>query len=251
MASATVAAVGENVRVSNPYAPPEDGRRPDADRPGAHGRPAPTGPHGPPTSAPAGDDLPAPAQQPQGQGQGPQGQGPQGQGTQGQGPHGVQVPPHPHHHPAHQGFRQQHPGQQPVPPPIPTDPEGAAQARGHARTFGLLLLASAILGTLHIPWQALALPFIVAAVVYGIRAALTASRAHVRGALVPMLIVGIAISAVWAMVAGGMLLLWPLQAERQACLADALTHTARAQCEQDFRQGLENWQDKLRSRSTS
>jgi len=214
--------VGDNARVSNPYAPPEDGRRPDADRPEAHGQP----PHGQPSD---GDQVPRHPQQ--------------------------RLPyPAPQHHPAHQHLAQQHPGQQPpgqhpAPPPVPTDPEGAAQARGHARTFGLLLLASAILGTLHVPWQALALPFIVAAVVYGIRAALTASRAHVRGALVPMLVVGIAISAVWAMVAGGMLLLWPLQAERQACLADALTHTARAQCEQDFRHGLEEWQDDLRTRT--
>jgi hypothetical protein len=132
---------------------------------------------------------------------------------------------------------------------VPTDPEGAERARKLARNFGIFLLAAVVLSTIRAPWQAVALPFVVVAIVYAIRALVAAARAHVRGALVPMLAGGIAIAAFWAFVTITMLAIWPLQSDREECLAGALTVTATAECNQTFQDGLEDWRKSLTTRT--
>lgn len=202
--------------MSNPYAPPEDRRRP-------------------------ADDDAAP----------PHGSAPTGQPPQQPPPHWYppQLPPG-QHHPG----QQLQPGQQhqpglhrTKPEPPPTDPAGAERARRFARTFGLLLLAGVLLGTLRVPWQVVALPFVVAALVYGVRGLVTASRAHVRGALVPMLASGVAIAAFWAFASAAMLVLWPQQLKHEQCLANAITVTATAECDRAYQKSIN---DLLPSRSS-
>ncbi|WP_148076582.1 cytochrome d ubiquinol oxidase subunit II [Cellulomonas sp. PhB150] len=224
--------------MSNPYAPPEDRRRPADDDSAAP--PQGSSPAGPPTqgSTPPGPPHPPPHWYPPQQHPGQHDAGPQGQQHPGQ-QHPGQYPPAGH------DPRLGHP----KPEPLPTDPAGAERARTLARTFGLYLLAAVVLSTIRAPWQAVALPFVVVAIVYAIRALVTATRAHVRGALVPMLAGGIAIAAFWAFVTAGMLALWPLQADREECLAGALTISATAECNQTFEQGLQDWRDRIGTRS--
>ncbi|RHA44393.1 hypothetical protein [Cellulomonas rhizosphaerae] len=217
--------------MSNPYAPPEDRRRPADDDTAAP--PQGSSPAGPPPQAAAQAGPPSAPQwyPPQQLGQ----PGPQGQ-------HGQ--PGQPGHDP-----RLGQPQQRPE--PVPTDPEGAERARKLARNFGIFLLAGVVLSTIRAPWQAVALPFVVVAIVYAIRALVAAARAHVRGALVPMLAGGIAIAAFWAFVTITMLALWPLQSDREECLAGALTVTATAECNQTFEDGLEDWRKSLTTRTGS
>ncbi|MDM7831930.1 hypothetical protein [Cellulomonas edaphi] len=230
--------------MSNPYAPPEDRRQPaDDEEPAAPGQLA-----GPP-------QAPGTEQQP------PTGT-PAGQYPPGQHPPGQQYPPHPYP-PAQYPPGQHPPGQYPPPgypagqypppaqlagpPPLPpTDPVGAEKARRSSRMFGVLLLGAVVLSTLPVPWQAVALPFVVAAAVYGVRGLVQASRAHVRGALVPMLAGGVAITLLWTVAIGAMLVLWPALADRERCLDDALTISAADECRQAFQAELEDLQDRAR-----
>lgn len=221
--------------VSNPYAPPEDRRRPADDESAAPPQgSSPTGPPVPGATAPGPPQAPPHWYPPQ----------PPGQLNPGQ-QHPGEPQPGQEHRPAGHDPRLGHPR----PEPLPTDPAGAERARTLARTFGLYLLAAVLLSTIRAPWQAVALPFVVVAIVYAIRALVAATRAHVRGALVPMLAGGIAIAAFWSFVTAGMLALWPLQADREECLAGALTVAATAECNQAFEQGLQDWRDRLGTRT--
>ena len=75
----------------------------------------------------------------------------------------------------------------------PPDPEVAARAASLTRLFGVLVLASVLVATLPLPWQAPALLFAVAALVVGVRALVVAARARTRG-LVPLLATGVVIA---------------------------------------------------------
>jgi hypothetical protein len=97
-----------------------------------------------------------------------------------------------------------------------------------------MLLAAVALSTLPTPERAVALPFVVAAAVYGVRGLVLGSRAHVRGGLVPMLAGGVALSVVWALYLGAMALIWPVLADREECMAGALTTVAVNECAQTF-----------------
>jgi len=205
--------MGENAGVSNPYAPPEDRRRPTDDDSGAHE----TGPSAPPASGP---------------GHGPdQGQNP---------PHAPQLELTPS---GRNGLTP--PGATPH-PTIPTEPVGAERARRSARLFGIFLLGAVALNTLPEPARAVALPFVIAAAVFGIRALVLASRAHVRGGLVPMLAGGVAISVVWALYLGTLVVIWPMIADREECMAGALTATATDECTQTFEDDVANLRERAR-----
>lgn len=104
--------------------------------------------------------------------------------------------------------------------------------------FGLLMLATLVTAAMPLPWQAAGLAFAVATVVVGIRALQAAWRAGLR-TLVPLLGVGLAFAMLMSVALGAMLALWPLQVERQDCLRDALTISARETCEADFQESLQ------------
>jgi len=128
--------------------------------------------------------------------------------------------------------------------PVPTDPVGADRARRSARMFGFLLLGGVALSTLPIPAQAVALPFVLAATVFGIRGLVLASRAHLRGGLVPMLAGGVVITVLWSFAMGAMLMIWPLLSDREDCLAGALTAVAKDQCKQTFEDDFDAWRER-------
>ena len=104
--------------------------------------------------------------------------------------------------------------------------------------FGLLMLATLVTAALPLPWQAAGLAFAVVTVVVGVRALQAAWRAGLR-TLVPLLGVGLAFAMLMSVALGAILALWPLQVERQDCLRDALTISARETCEADFQESLQ------------
>lgn len=114
--------------------------------------------------------------------------------------------------------------------------------------FGLLLLATMATATLPLPLQSASLVFVVAALVVGIRALGSVWRAGVRGALVPMLAIGITFTALLSVATAGLLALWPMQLDRQHCLHDALTISANAKCQLDYKHTLLDYQHTLEDR---
>ncbi|KQR16861.1 hypothetical protein [Cellulomonas sp. Leaf334] len=136
-----------------------------------------------------------------------------------------------------------------VPERPPADPEGAARATSLTRLFAVLVLASVLVATLRLPWQAAALPFVLAAVVVGVRAVVVALRARARG-LAPVLAVGLVISLLWTFSLLVQLAPWQAQQDKQDCLARALTIGARSACETQFEKDLDDLYTSLTERST-
>jgi hypothetical protein len=199
--------MGENARVSNPYAPPGDRpRQPDGDRTGA---PAPDQP-----------GQPVPPQHP------PYPVGPHAQASWP--PHAVAVPRPPEQ--------------------VPTDPDGAARATRLARLFGLLVLSSVLVSTTRIPLRAVAVVFVLAAIGVGIVALVVAGRAHVRGALPVVLGTGLAVAVVWTLFMGAAIAFWGPERDRQECRDGALTLSAQAVCDAQYRQDMDELSDRLQRR---
>lgn len=138
---------------------------------------------------------------------------------------------------------------QPTPERPPADPEGAARATSLTRLFAVLVLASVLVATLRLPWQAAALPFAIAAVVVGIRAVVVAVRARAQG-LAPVLAVGLVISLLWTLSLSVQLAPWEAQQDKQDCLERALTIGARSACETQFEKDVEKLRTSLEGRST-
>ncbi|WP_146900108.1 hypothetical protein [Cellulomonas aerilata] len=113
--------------------------------------------------------------------------------------------------------------------------------------FGVLLLAAVLTSTLPLPWQAGSLAFVVAAIVVGIRAFVQAWRGGIRGAILPMLALGVASAGLVALTVLSLLVVWPQQMQRQDCLAGAVTIAATERCEADFRRAVESRLDPGRS----
>jgi hypothetical protein len=134
-------------------------------------------------------------------------------------------------------------------PPKRPEPDPAA-ARATSRRilhFGVLLLAAVLTSTLPLPWQAASLVFVLTALVVGIRALVLAWRGGVRGAVLPMLGLGLASAGLVAVTVLSLLVIWPQQLERQNCLAGAVTIAATERCEAQFRRSLEERLDPTRS----
>jgi hypothetical protein len=116
--------------------------------------------------------------------------------------------------------------------------------------FGLFMLAAILLSVLELPWKVASLAFLAAAVVTGIRALVTVIRGRVRGSLAGMLVLGLVFSMLFSLTLFATFATWPLQMKQQECLRGALTISAKAACQRDLEQGLKDWEQQLRDRST-
>jgi hypothetical protein len=196
--------------VTNPYAPPSsdptDGRegrdRHDGVAPERERVPGGSG------GAPGGPDAPPPA-------------GPRP---------GAELPPERYGRPPSHGR----------PDPRPEDPAAYEALRRRLGLFLLLLVASLLVLSLPLPFQAASVVFSAWAVVVGARAVVAAWRGGIRRAAVP-LAAGLVGIAMWmTLYAGLQLALWPVLQERQDCLREALTTSARGACEDAYQQGIED-----------
>ncbi|NUU18205.1 hypothetical protein HP550_13190 [Cellulomonas humilata] len=123
------------------------------------------------------------------------------------------------------------------PEPQPPDPVLTARAAGLTRLFGVLVLASVLVATLPLPWQAPALLFALPALVVGVRALGVAARARTRG-LVPLLAAGVVVALLWTTALGVMAYTWPALLAQQKCLEGALTISATSTCESQYQKEL-------------
>ena len=125
------------------------------------------------------------------------------------------------------------------PAPRPPDPDDVREASRRVLHFALLMLVALLTASRPLPWQAASLVFVVAAVVVGIRALVLVRRSRIKGAIVPVLAVGLVFAAAMATSLTLLLAMWPLQREREQCLRDALTISSREACEQTFNERVE------------
>lgn len=208
--------------MGNPYAPPSGDRTRDGGGPTRDdqaGRGPWAGPSNPPPGGPPSGPWPPDAP--------PAGHWPAAPGGPG-GPGGPNGPGQP---------GPQAPGG-PTTRPEP-DPAATRAAARQVLHFGLLLLAAVLASTLPLPWQVGALGFVVAAMVVGVRALARAWRAGVRGAVIPMLALGLFSAGLVALTVLSLLVVWPQQLARQECLATAVTISATERCEAEFRRAVE------------
>ncbi|MGV8977031.1 MAG: hypothetical protein ACOH17_03215 [Cellulomonas sp.] len=138
----------------------------------------------------------------------------------------------------------------PATPSRPPDPAAVVRGSRQIVHFGLFMLAAILLSVLDLPWKVASLAFLVAAVVTGVRALVTMVRGHVRGSLVPMLVLGLIFSMLFSITLLATFATWPLQMKQQECLRGALTISAQTACQHDLEQGLKDWEQQLRDRST-
>jgi hypothetical protein len=122
-----------------------------------------------------------------------------------------------------------HPGRRPPAPP--PDPEQVRRASRQLLHFWLLVLAAVVAIPLPLPWKAGALVLVLAALVVGGRALVTAWRARLPGLLLPMIVAGLAFAGLIALVLVFMLSMWPVVQEQEDCMRGALTVTAQEECE--------------------
>jgi len=123
-------------------------------------------------------------------------------------------------------------------PPREVDPEKAQLGRRRLLHFASLMLLGLLSSNLPLPWQIIATVAFLAALIVGIRALITLWKAHVRGAVLPMITMGLVISGILLASSVTLLALWPMQMERQNCLHRAITVSAQEQCETAFEDGL-------------
>lgn len=127
--------------------------------------------------------------------------------------------------------------QDPRRPATPPDPERVRRAHREVLQFWVLSLSSVIATSLPLPWTLGALVLVAAALVVGARALLTTWRAQVPGLLLPMVVVGLAFTAMTMVTLLSTFALWPLVQEREECLRGALTVAAQEECEREAREG--------------
>ncbi len=134
-------------------------------------------------------------------------------------------------------------GRPPGPPARPRRPAATPeQIRTAARrafaaaacTVGALLATG-----LPLPGPALGAALAVAGVVLGIRALVAAAATGQHRTLLPVIVVGLVVSLFSLVSAASLIATWPIQQERQACMARALTVSARDACEADYQRAVE------------
>lgn len=140
-------------------------------------------------------------------------------------------------------------GASPLPPASPRpprpepDPVRLAAANRMVLHFGVFMLATWVAMQLPLPWQAGAVAFAVGALVAGIRALRAAMAAGARGMLVPVLSAGVFFAGFLLLVTLVTLVAWPVRAEYEECLRDALTIAAEEECEARLQEQLTSWGD--------
>jgi hypothetical protein len=117
------------------------------------------------------------------------------------------------------------------------------------RHFSVWLVATVVVSLLPLPWRVAMLVFLGGAAWAGVRALVAVGSARIRGGLLPMLTAGLVLTGILLLGALGSLATWPLETARQDCLRGALTRTATAACERDYREGLQELSGGLLSRA--
>lgn len=111
--------------------------------------------------------------------------------------------------------------------------------------FGLLMLASLLTSSLALPWRFVSVAIALVALVVGILALRRIWRAGLRGFLVVALSAGVVMTFALALTTLAVIPVWQIEMDRQACLNEAITVSARTTCEADYQTAITKYQKSL------
>lgn len=100
-------------------------------------------------------------------------------------------------------------------------------------------LGALVTTALPLPWPALGVLFSLGALVLGMRALFAVRAANLTRSLMPVVAMTLVVGLLYLLASLGVVATWELQEERQGCLEQALTVSARDSCESAFREGLD------------
>lgn len=138
----------------------------------------------------------------------------------------------------------------PKPPkedPKPPSMEELKAASGETFRFGALLILSLLSTQLPLPYTLAAPVLIIISIVYGIRALRRSWAISPRNLMTPMLIAGIAMALMMSVTVASKFALWGPEMERQECVQYAITNSAKAECEANFQEAVEERLTSLRN----
>lgn len=131
-------------------------------------------------------------------------------------------------------------------PPTPVDPDTLRATTRQVLHFGLLMLVTIVTSSLAFPWRVASLFFAVVTIVFGVRAMRAVWRARLGGALLPVVAVGLGLTATMSLSMLGSLAMWDVELDNQQCLDGAITVAAQQECAVQYEQAREQWtQDRL------
>lgn len=130
-------------------------------------------------------------------------------------------------------------------PRPPVDPDTARRATRSVMHFGLLMLGSLLTSSLALPWRLVSVVIALAALVVGVRALRRIWRAGLRGFLVVALSAGVVMTFALALTTLAVIPVWEIEMDRQSCLEEAITISATATCESDYKTALTEYQNSL------
>lgn len=126
----------------------------------------------------------------------------------------------------------------------PTDDE-LKSARTFIRLFAFAIILALLVSYMELPWKAGAPLLGAAAVVFAIIGMVKAVRCGFPRVLRLGLALGIGASLVLTISSAALVALWPITAEYETCMSQALTVKATAECQQDYQDTLEELSEPL------
>ena len=85
--------------------------------------------------------------------------------------------------------------------------------------------------------------FAVAALVAGGTTLRRVRRATVRGMLVAAVVAGMAVSVTLGLATVAVVPVWDIEMDRQTCLSEAITHSARSKCLASYQDAIQEYPD--------
>jgi hypothetical protein len=126
----------------------------------------------------------------------------------------------------------------------PTDEE-LKSARTFIRLFAFSIILALLISYLELPWKAAAPLLGAAAVAFAIIGLVKAVRCGFPRLLRIGLALGIGASLVLTISSAALVALWPVTAEYETCMSQALTVRAKAECQQEYQTRLEELSEPL------
>ena len=129
------------------------------------------------------------------------------------------------------------------------DRQGVERARRHVQLFALLMFALVVVWSLSLPWALAGIAFAVAAAWAGVVSLVDLARlrrAGQPGRGTWLVAAGLGLTAVLLLSLISRAIYYPIIAERERCLAGALTDTAAQACQEHAQDRIDNLLSRLR-----
>lgn len=122
-------------------------------------------------------------------------------------------------------------------------PEATGRLLASTLIFTLLCLGAVVAAQLRLPFGAAALLFLAPALVVGGRALVQAVRGRAGALAVLTLTTGLLLAVMVLVATGVRVAFWPVAADYDRCVRDAITESATEQCRQHLLDTMTAWVD--------